>query len=513
MAPNSSIKNRFATSLAANAVRGGVNFLVALLVARNLGPASYGDFVFLMGTFVALKTLMEMGTSNAFYTFISQRPRSLAFIGAYALWQLALLALVAGIIGFLLPQAWMEIIWLGHGRTLILLALGAVFFQEQAWLTVARIGEALRMTAQTQAINLCVALAHLALVLGAVLFESLTIDLIFKFFVAEYAVAVLIAIRVFRVLEMEGEPFDAKTVLSDYWTYCSPTLVYVWLCFAAEFADRWLLQHFGGSVEQGIFGVGLRISGVCLLVATSLLNIFWKESAEALETDDLARLQKLYKTAVRLAACFAALASGFLIPWSAEILRLTVGSSYSQGSMVLAIMLLYPIHQSWGTINQIMLFASGETRAHLFLNGIFLAINLPLTWFVLAPQDAWLPGLQLGSLGMALKLIAYTVISTNVISWWIGRRFGWGLDCSFQFIAIGGALASGWLAYQAATSIAAFMHLNIVVTIGCAFIIHCALAGSGLWFYPGLIGQSRKEMRSYLARTLNFVGIRFSGTR
>ena len=98
--PNLSAKSRFAVSILANTLRGGLSLITVLILARGLGPERYGDFAFLIGSFVAIKILLGMGTPNAFYTFMSQKPRGGMFLTVYAFWQLVQFSLPLLFIAF-----------------------------------------------------------------------------------------------------------------------------------------------------------------------------------------------------------------------------------------------------------------------------------------------------------------------------------------------------------------------------------------------------------------------------
>ena len=111
---NPSVKTRFAISVLVNLIRGGITFFTTLFIARILGPENYGGYAFLLGTFTALRSLLDMGTASAFYTFISKKPRPLAFYISYAIWQLIQFFLPFLIIAFVLPQPWLEAIWVGQ---------------------------------------------------------------------------------------------------------------------------------------------------------------------------------------------------------------------------------------------------------------------------------------------------------------------------------------------------------------------------------------------------------------
>ena len=82
---NQSVKVRFLTTLFVNIARVGLSFIGGIIIARSLGPAVYGNYSFLLGSFISITTLLDMGTSSAFYTFLSQRKRGLKFYVYYFL--------------------------------------------------------------------------------------------------------------------------------------------------------------------------------------------------------------------------------------------------------------------------------------------------------------------------------------------------------------------------------------------------------------------------------------------
>jgi len=67
------IASRFLFSISFNIIRGVFSFLAGLYIAKGLGPVEYGNFTFLLGSFIAIRQLIDLGTSSAFFTFISQK--------------------------------------------------------------------------------------------------------------------------------------------------------------------------------------------------------------------------------------------------------------------------------------------------------------------------------------------------------------------------------------------------------------------------------------------------------
>lgn len=496
--PENSAKSRFAVSVFANILRGGLSFITVLILARALGPGRYGDFAFLIGSFVAIKSLLGMGTPNAFYTFMSQKPRGGMFLAVYVAWQLVQFLLPLLFIGVIFPDDLVGRIWVGQGRGLVLVSFAAVFMQQQAWYVMVQIGESTRMTHQVQRMNISIALAHLIIICGIWIADLLSLQLLFIIIAVEYVVAIGVAFKVLDVFELPKEPFDNKKVFREYIVYCTPLLIYSLLSFAYEFADRWLLQNFGGSEEQGLYEIGYRFAAVSLLASTSLLNIFWKEFTEARDKGDLKRMQILYTKASRFIFTFGAIVSGFLIPWSEEIVLVFLGPSYTAGTPVLIIMLVYSMYAAAGQINGTLLYAASRTKEQFFFGSIFMTLSIPFSYFLQAPQEAIVPGLELGAIGMALKRTVLVMLQVNILIWWINRSYGWKFDWAYQVVGLSGFLFLGWAAQKAAVLLTPLVFSGLIVVVGVTAVLYIIMVGVMIWAVPWIAGLQREEFLLHL---------------
>lgn len=180
---------------------------------------------------------------------------------------------------------------------------------------------------------------------------------------------------------------------------CTPLIIYSIVSFAYSFPDVWLLQKCGGAIQQGFYSIGLRFSGICLIVTTSIMKVFWKEIAEAHELENKERVYYLYTKISRGFYFVAAVGACFLIPFSKEILFLLLVPKYEGGWLCLAIMFVYPIHQSLGQINGTYFYATTQTKLYSKLGIIFMMGSISVTCFVLASPSAMIPGLDLASIG------------------------------------------------------------------------------------------------------------------
>jgi O-antigen/teichoic acid export membrane protein len=494
-----SVRTRFLVSIGSNGLRAALGFATGLLLARALQPAGYGDFGFLLGSFVSLRTLLDMGSSNAFYTFIARQRCSRKQYLYFCSWIAVQFVIVTAAI-LLLPSGLISGIWLRHSRSIILLSFFAAFCQQQIWLTVSQIGEASRQTVKVQAMNIAIAAVHLVLVICASLFHRLSVPLVFVLIIAEYISAVAWAAWLLRSngsVEENAGPVRDLTLpdaIREYASYCRPLIVLAVLSFMSDMGDKWLLQRFGGSIQQGLFQISSQFASVSLIATTSILNVFWKEVAEASASENRERVARLYRGVIRSLVVVGAAVSAFLIPWSKEIVTVLLGSSYALAAPIFAIMLLYPVHQSMGQIVGTTFLATGRTRTYLKMGILTAVVSVPATYFMLAPRSGLLPGLGLGAVGLAIKLVIINVLLVNLQSWLLAHQGGWRYDWLFQFT---GFAAFVLLSFGAKLVVSSIWNIDLskklalvfpFVTSGVLYIVACALV---LWCYPAIIGAER----------------------
>jgi O-antigen/teichoic acid export membrane protein len=472
-----------------------------MLVARALSPSAYGDLTFLLGSFVALQLLLDMGTSSAFYTLISQQARAFQFYVIYFAWQGLQFLAAATFVGLLCPPALLNAIWLGHSRGLVILAFIAVFAQQQLWQAISQIGEGSRQSVRVQAMNLSIALVHLILVGLCTWLRIISVSLVFCLITMEYTAAIISSYWFLRHgVETEAIPaLSFSATLRAYWIYCKPLTLLAVVTFVYFFADRWLLQRFGGGAQQGFYQISAQFAGVALLATTSILKIFWKEIAEAQARQDRERVQRLHRKVFRGLIMVSAAVAGLFMPWSGNIVVLLLGKSYTLAGPVLTIMFLYPILQAMGQINGTALLASGETRAYTTVSSVFMLLSVPITYFVEAPASAQpVRGLGAGAIGMAIKMVGLALFSINVQAWVLARRNRWKFDWSFQFVAIGAVLLLG---YTARSIVTLFWHIRSegLLPLLPPFLCCTVVYGTGLavliWHFPTLVGMEESELR------------------
>lgn len=506
IAPSERFSIRFGATLIANVLRAGLSFATGLLIARTLGAVGYGNLNFLLSSFLAFTFLLDMGSTPAFYTFISQRKRPPLFFVIYIGWTVGIQFLMMMlVIAAVLPDRTLTTIWLGQPRMMILLACAASFAMSQVWLTVSQMGEATRKTLIVQAVAVVQAIVHLLAVIVLARLSLLTVSIVLWLLIAEFGLAaIFVGPMLLRsnLTAARDDPEPARDIIRQFAVYCAPLVIYGWINSLYSFANRWLLQRFGGSVQQGYFSVGQQFAAIGLIATTSILNVFWKEIAEARQRGDQEALRLLYTRARRSLYCFAALVSCFLIPYSREIVALFVGNEYAAGWPVLAVMFLYPIHQSLGQLLATFFYATAETRAYTSFGIAMMLSSIPIVYLVLAPPTSRIPGLGLGALGLAAAMVVLQIGSITVQSWWVARVHGWPGDTLFQLVVavlfIGIAFVSRWIA-AAMTGTVRTASLRMILMIIAGGVVYMAVALLAVFRFPSL-GFDRGLVRQIMRR-------------
>ncbi len=469
-----------------------------MMVARGLGPEQYGIMMFLLGTFTALRSLLDMGSSTAFFTFLSQRQRSKRFVGWYFVWLGLQFSLTLVMVGLLFPTSWIELFWKGEQRDLVILAFLAAYMQSVLWSVILQMGESQRLTRWVQGVAVTVALSHFLLTVLFWLGGWMAVRTVFGLMIFEWMIAVVVIVKKLRFPHLPEDNDTAKSVFNEFWRYCRPLILYSWLSFAYEFADRWLLQTYAGSEEQAYYAVAYQFGAIAAIATSSILNIFWKEIAEAHHQKNKTRVAVLYQRVSRSLFFVSAAGGAFLAPWAEEILRIALGAAYVGGTATLMIMFFYPLHQSMGQIASTIAFTTGGVVAYVKIGMAFMAISILVTYFVLASPDAPIPGLGMGSLGLASKMVLMQILSVNVLAFYLSRSLGIKFDWLFQPITILLTAGAGFFAFKFSQDIVLFD--SVVFKLAVYGALYFLLIAFTVYRLPWLVGITRVEIISMVRR-------------
>ncbi len=493
-----SIPERFGINLAGNLIKAFLVFVTGLLIARTLGPEDYGYFAFLLASFVAVRALFDMGTSNAFFTFVSKEPREKKFFLYYFLWICAQF-LIPIILIVSLSNNWLISVWKGGELELIIAAFIASFMQFTLWGFIAQLGESQRLTKKVQLINITVAMSHLLAVLVVILLGYKSLFILYTLVALEFLLAFIYVLSTWRkiiVFNVADSQLSAKGFFKEFYKYCRPLFLYTWVMCGYIFADAWMLQHYAGSVQQAYFSVALQVATISLLATTSILRVLWKEIAEEAHRGNLERVKRLYFNTCRWLFFFAAMISGFLVPWAADIIDVTLGEEYMMGVTVLTVMFFYPVHQALGQVVSSMYLALEMTISYARLGVVSMLVSVIVTYFVLVPSDKSIIGfgLDLGAIGLALKMVFLQFLSVNLYIWFLCKKQNWQYQFKYQIYILMLTVMAGYFSFYAVTFFWQTEGLRVLMFFLSGG-VYLVCIGTGVWFISKpLLGVSQFEL-------------------
>lgn len=421
-------QQRVAITFLSNIAKSGFGFLTALIIARGFGPGKYGEYSFILTTFSAIAYLIDVGGANAFYSHISQRARGKVFYLIYAVWLATQFVLTTLILLVLTPSDLLQTLLMSSERLTLFMAFCAVFGQQQCINALTMILESDRKTVKSQAILLVSSIYYMTAMAVYSLLADLSMKGAFALMLSQQLLAGFLLCKVgWSILSRSVDMAeDWRQCLGEYAVYCKPLIPSTIFSFVYNYSDRWMLQRFSGSVEQGYFQVSVQFSLIALVFTTSLLRVFAKEVAAAKGVGDKEGMSKIYRQAYFLTIIIISFIAGMIAPWVEEIFLVALGKQYAGAADIFILLLIYPIYQSLGQIAGTFLMSVGQTAVHSAVSISVIVVSLPLGFVLLAPSD--LHGFEMGAFGLALKMFVVSFLSVNILNFVVARRNGFNLD-------------------------------------------------------------------------------------
>jgi hypothetical protein len=187
---------------------------------------------------------------------------------------------------------------------------------------------------------------------------------------------------------------------------------------------------------------------------------------------------------------------------SATLVETVAGPRFAPAVAVVAIMSFYPVSQTLGQISTAALKATEQTATYARASIALSIPDLALTWFLLAPHSATVPGLNLGALGVAVKTALYGLVSVHVLDWincrLMGISFGGVLVRRLNGMLLVGSVAlvtlrfgGSWLENAGAGGVPTLLLTSCVYGVAVAALV---------WWLPQLAGLTREQILRVLRR-------------
>lgn len=500
-----SLKKRYFFKLFTNIIGIPISIVTQSIIPRGLGPIQYGNFSFLSNFFLEVVGFLDNGTSFAFYTKLSQRPEEMGLLRFY--WKFVKIVILFFLVTVfcLIQTQQCNLIWPKQKTLFIWMG---VFYSILLWLTqiMTKIIDAYGQTRQGEMARLVQKIVSLLFIL--LMFWANKFDLA-SFFIYQYVILILLIFMWWNILRSHKIIVHPKYKLShqqlkkyfqEFYRYSMPLITYTVLGLMVGIGDKWLLQKFGGAVEQGFYGLSYQIGYICFLFTSAMTPLILREFSIVFHENNLIKMKEIFLRYIPMLYAVTVFFSVFIFLQGKNVALIMGGEKYIKAAFTISIMALYPIHQTYGQLSSSVFLACGQTKLYRNI-GSFTILGLFLTYILVAPKTMF--GFSLGSIGLALKMVIIQFIIVNIQLWFnckylkmsFIRLFAHQLYTILIF-AFGGIVS---------VFIVNLFFIGAIVNFLLSGVLYSLFAFAVLHLFPSIFSTNRNELLKYKGELQNFI--------
>lgn len=493
-----SLKKRYAYKLATNLVGLAISFVTMGIIPRGLGPKAYGDFNYLNSFFAQIAQFLDMG-SLGFYTKISKRPGEHGLLLFY-FYYTATYSFITLFFVFVIGGTSIKTqLWPGQVMFYVYLTLLLIILQRIVNL-LSLMGDAYGLTVSTELAGMVQRILGMFLLVWLFFSQNLNLT---KFYFYNYTIFLFSGFAFIWILSRSNyfHKFDwlmswakIKSYLKEYYAYTHPLVVYNFIGLIAGLLDRWLLQVFGGSREQGYFSLSDRIGSICFMFTSAMTPLLLREFSITFEKKAIGEMAMLYRRYIPLFYSIAAYFAVFMAVQAEKITYIIGGKQFIKATSAVIIMSFYPIHQTYGQLGGSVYYATGRTSLYRNIGIFFLLIGLPVTYFLIAPGDKM--GLNSGATGLAIKMVAIQFIHVNVLLHFNAKflKISFWREISHQLLSIGCFMSIAWISAMV-VDYSASVYSNVLLRLIISGVLYTLIVLCVAFFQPKLFGIEKKDLK------------------
>ena len=494
-----SLKKRYIAKLIANILGLLIAVVISALVPRALGPKNYGDFEYLTNFFTQALPLVTFSTILAFYTKLSQRPREFGITSYYG--RIVVFGFVLILIFIILAEfsGISSEIWPSQVSINVLYA--AIFAMITFVLSsLLKMSDAFGLTKNVEYAKVGQKIIAVCIIFVMYAYEKITITsyYFFNYFILIGLITYILVLfdrsnhSLFRSWSMSGE--NKKRYFKEYYTYSQPLLTYTLIGFVFGVFERWLLQRYGGSIEQGYFGLANKVGALCFIFTAAMTSLIMREMAISYYDNNYNRMKYLFRRYVPLLYSVSAFLASFIFINAADVVLMVAGEQFQEAAIPMMIMSLYPIHQTYGQMSGSVFYSTGKTTLYRNIGIVFMILGAGLSYLCIAPAEYY--GLGLGANGLAGKFIIIQILVVNVQLIYISKM----LDLQLHRYIMHQIIVVAVLIMIAYASKMIVQHLltnalEVYSQLILSGIIYMILVGIMLIIEPLLFGLYRKDLK------------------
>lgn len=499
-----SLKKRYVYKLSTNLVGLGIGLATLGLVPRGLGPKLYGDYSYLTNFFTQFIGFFDMGTSACFYTKLSQRQDDKGLVTYYLYFIFLVVFISLSFIAITSVFNLEQFIW--PEESIFFIFLAAIWgVLDWIFRIFNQISDAYGLTVITEKMKIVQKLIGMILILGLFYSHQLYLDYYFYY---QYFILIFVIIAIIIIIKRKEYYFKSeknlnrnqvKSYTKEFWVYSSPLLIVSLFGVIISLFDRWFLQIYGGSTQQGLFGLSSNISAICLTFTTAMTPLLQREFSISFANKDIPQMANLFRRYIPMLYSIVAYFSCFVALQADKVALIFGGKNFKEASFSMVIMAFYPLHQTYGQLTGSVFYATGQTKLYRNISIISNALGIPLLYFFIAPVDKF--GLDAGAVGLAGKMLILSVFTVNVLLYYSTRflQITYWKYLFHQVFSLGVFLL---LSYSSRFLIDEILYLKheILVSFLISGFIYSMLIFMIAYYQPMIFGLSKENISSIFSQ-------------
>jgi O-antigen/teichoic acid export membrane protein len=402
------MKNRYLIKLLATIISSLFNAFILFLVPKSIGPESFGIYNYILNIFNQIIGVLDGGTSTAFYTKLSQRNEEKKLISFYFLFSLFVFLVLFLILFVILLTDNINYIFMSNNIHYIVKVFLISFL---IWFTRVhiKIMDSFAFTIYSESIKILYVIISLLLLITIDYLYKITLNIFLDFLIFNsllYNIMLIIVTKIKVKWSFNLSYHNIKAYIKEFYLYTHPLFITMIIGAGVTILDFWLLQKYAGSKEQGYYALSFQIASMSFILISAMTPIITREFAKAYQQNKLLRMKLLFKKYIPSFYILATFFSIFVSYYSSFFVDFFGGDDYSSAIVILSIIALYPMHQTYGQLSGAIFFSTNKTQQYRNIAIFFMIVGLFLSILLIY-------FLKLGAVGLALKIIVIQILAVN----------------------------------------------------------------------------------------------------
>lgn len=498
---NSTLNRRYFYKISSNVVAILSGICMSAIVPRALGVNRFGDFSFANNVITQILTFLDMRTSTCFYVKLSQRREEAKIITFYSIYTAIIFLILIALISLLTIPSYQQLLFENIDSRIIWFSLCLVSVKWVVEILI-KVADAQGVTQTIETIKMVMYLLGVGALVVLFYFDVVSIDVFYVHQIATFGLLVFLIFysltrkNVDIPLKLSMDSTDLKRYGKEFFIYSFPLAFYLTTTLITEIFDRYILQYYGGSYQQGLYSFSFSMATMMILFVTAMVPLFTRELSIAFVENNTELASKLYRKYVPVLYVVVAYFCCFLFVNASDVLLIFGGKEYKEALEPLRILLLYPLVSTYSNLNGSVVYARSGNMLFRNLAMVLHPIGMGMSYLLIS-NDL----MNLGAVGLSIKVFSIELISVIIITVYISRYlkmtlykyflhmiFSPAILLSMAFL-VQNLLSHFWIVDGG--NLLAFLSSGILYTLFFLMII---------WFFPAFIGTSRSNIVEIMSR-------------